>query len=121
MKGQLCQVLVKVRFPPLVDGALSLPACSRWARCPSLGAMAQPTLVQRYYLIVITTLRWLGATAAATALVITVVNLPFVRGGGPLLALVGAGVGCAAVGLAFYAAGTVVQRRYRDHVAEQLG
>jgi hypothetical protein len=84
--------------------------------------MAKPAPLQRYYLFLIANMRWFGAVFAATAVLITASNLPWLlRSHDPRLLTVNVagGAGFLLVGLALYRIGTTVQRRYRAHILQQ--
>ena len=85
--------------------------------------MARPTGLQRYYLFLIGYLRWFGVVFAVGAILITASNLPWLMRSNDMKALAINLVGGAAfflVGLALYQIGTVVQRRYRTHIANSI-
>jgi hypothetical protein len=76
-----------------------------------------------YYLFQIASMRWFGAVFAAAAILITVSNLPWLIRSRDLKLIatnVGGGAGFLLVGLALYALGAAVQRRYRAHIARQI-
>ena len=79
--------------------------------------------MQRYYLLQIASMRWFGAIFAGFAILITASNLPWlVRSGDAKLLAVNVGTGMAflLVGAGLYRVGTVVQRRYRNHIQNQI-
>jgi hypothetical protein len=102
---------------------VSLADIHNRAHVVHIHGMAKPRALQRYYLFLIAYMRWFGVVFAAMAILIPASNLPWLMRSNDAMQLalnLGGGVAFFLIGLTLYRIGTVVQRRYRAHIAQQI-